>query len=112
MKTDLAPDEGDSAFAELLCAARNCDDLKINDSLSRLRPQMRPLVLHSRPRPCDFPQFEQAAFWGALKASPKFDPSRSSDFSAFARMAIKCALQDEAGRIRRHGIFLLSDLEN
>lgn len=112
MKTDLAPDEGDSAFTELLWAARNCDDIKINDSLSRLRPQMRPLVLHCRPKPCDFSIFEQAAFWGALKASAKFDPSRSSDFSAFARMAIKCALQDEAGRMRRSGLLLLADVED
>src|SRR5207249_3970116 len=70
------------------------------------------LVRYFSPRACDTPALEQAARFGALKAAAKFEPARSEDFGAFAKMTIKDAVKDEIDRICRQRLPLLDDLPN
>ena len=97
------------SYLNLLHAAAAPDELKLDVALLQLSPEFHRLAAAFRPRYCDFPLLEQAARTGALKAAAKFDPARSKDFAAFAKMVITHAIKDEMDRILRGRLLLLHD---
>lgn len=100
-----------SSYSSLLDAAAVGDDWELDQAVLHLAPEFHRLAAAFRPRYCDYPVLEQAARAGALKAAAKFDPLKSKDFAAFAKMVISHAIGDEMDRILRGRLILLHDFK-